>query len=270
MKVIIGIGDSWTQGQGGYPPEVWEQYNGKIDIRSPTTDRVALRPYEAVNNWVAVLCKKYMPEYSPIVLGRIGIGNRGAVRHLYLNEKNLPANISGGYLIFVLSGWDRFDFFTQSPASNYNPFHTIHPRPGEGNALNDVYYHTVWSEQAAANETLCSIIEAQNYAAAHNLKFILANAFDVRNVFNASVDALSAQLDLAEYLHNSTQVWYSSFLELLVKMDGVKATNFYQHYSSLKGPMTYLTNDLHPTIAGYELIAEEIYKFINSSTGNIT
>ena len=48
-KIIIGLGDSFTQGVGSWPKEVWDRYNGCID-----TLKIPLEIFDQMydNSWV--------------------------------------------------------------------------------------------------------------------------------------------------------------------------------------------------------------------------
>jgi hypothetical protein len=105
-NVIVGLGCSWTQGEGGYPEEIWKQYNGKINL--PMNKGIHLIPIELENSWVNVLAKQ--KDYYPINLGQRGIGNRAAARTLYLTNTDW-SKIENGIVVFMLSGFERFDFF---------------------------------------------------------------------------------------------------------------------------------------------------------------
>ena len=50
MKALIGIGDSWTQGEGGSPDEMWEANNGRMWKK--LSESLHLIPIEQENSWV--------------------------------------------------------------------------------------------------------------------------------------------------------------------------------------------------------------------------
>ena len=51
-KYIIGLGCSWTQGEGGYPEEVWKEHGGRVQVRFRSDHY--LRKIEHENSWVNV------------------------------------------------------------------------------------------------------------------------------------------------------------------------------------------------------------------------
>ena len=113
-KYIIGLGCSWTQGEGGYPEEIWKQYNGRVQLRG--VDDYCLRHYEHENSWVNVLCRDHFPDYEPVNLGVRGIGNRAAVGQLHFCDK-VDFNNSTGIIVLMLSGFERFDVFVPTITS---------------------------------------------------------------------------------------------------------------------------------------------------------
>ena len=55
MKALIGIGCSWTQGEGGYPDELWKAHNGRMWLKLEESRH--LIPVEQENSWVNRLAK---------------------------------------------------------------------------------------------------------------------------------------------------------------------------------------------------------------------
>ena len=43
QKYIVGLGCSWTQGEGGYPQEVVDAHNGRTQIQTWTTRTTRLQ-----------------------------------------------------------------------------------------------------------------------------------------------------------------------------------------------------------------------------------
>lgn len=275
MKVIVGLGCSWTQGEGGYPDELWKQYNGKINL--PMHKSYHLIEHEHENSWVNVLCKDHLTDYVPCNLGQRGIGNRGSARSLYLTNVDF-SKVEDGVVVFMLSGYERFDFFRDSwkntdvcfksdvkDAGHYN-FQTVWPHLGNSK-LWDIYARQVYADDATAIETLCSILEVQTFCKANGLKFVLANAFDDRGkeFLYEHCGKLADKVDWTCYIHDYRN--YKAFVNLLVEKDNWLSaemqTHYYEHYSNLDYPKKYLTNCIHPTIDGYKVIAEELRAFIH-------
>ena len=271
-KALIGIGCSWTQGEGGYPEELWKEYNGKINL--PIHKSMHLIPYEHKNSWVNVLTREYFKDFTPVNLGQRGIGNRGSARSLYLSNINWN-KLEDGIVIFMLSGFERLDFFrvdwnrkdiagflNYKNAAYYN-FQTVWPHSGHSELWTQYAKH-VYAEEATAIEQVCNILEVQNFCKVHNLKFVLANAFDGRGkeFLVENTEKISDAIDWTCYVHEGRK--FSSYVDLLVEKDGIikPDEHYYDIYKNLKWPQKHLTNCIHPTIEGYKVIAEDLANFI--------
>jgi len=285
-KYLIGLGCSWTQGEGGYPEHIWQQYNGRVQLRG--VDDYHLRKYEHENSWVNVLCKDHFPEYTPINLGVRGIGNRAAVHQLYFCDK-IDFNNSTGIIILMMSGFERFDYFQQNPKRTTNQddgysngefvhykWRTMWPHEGcesSERPIWDAYAKLLWSEQFVAAEQMMALLDLQTFAKAHGYKVVVANAFNqrqggVKNYLKEYAGTLVNKFDWTTYLHETTS--YIALVQKLVECDGlIKPENwgsFHQYYYNLAWPAKYLTNcqGAHPTIAGYKIIADELANFIKT------
>ena len=84
-KLIVGLGDSFTQGVGAYSDETYAKHHGKIDVH--TSDRKLIKE-QYQGSWVKQLCDNHMPDWLPVNLGHAGTGNRSAIKELYLNPSN--------------------------------------------------------------------------------------------------------------------------------------------------------------------------------------
>ncbi len=261
-RAIICLGDSFTQGQGAWSTETWQRYKNRIDH---TIIKGELEKEIYKNSWPSQLSKKF-PDHVAVNLGVIGTGNRAAVKELYLNPSVKLENVSGGVLIYMLSGIERLDLINKTFPSNRH-FDTIWPTPDHDSELWRVYAKQVWSDKFSTIETILSIKEAETYAKANNLSLVLISAFEQRytsewfermlgSEHKALVD--SVPWDKFFYPHG-----YLSFIELLLELEGKKELaggSWYSHYTALKAPSKYITNCCHPTIEGYTVIANEIYK----------
>jgi hypothetical protein len=252
MKVLIGIGDSWTQGVGGVPEKFFNEWGGRVD-RADNDGGDDLYPYELENSWVNVLSKKYLPDHKPFNLGMRGYGNRGAVKNL--NYYDLPLEyITGGYLIFLLSGRERFDYLGPSH-SGRRRFITLYPHAN--NRAYKWYAENLYSDFSANQEIMLSIIEAQTFAKAYNLKFYFGYAFDnCSDVTNDDVYNLSKNINWGNNITPST-----TYFDILAELEGIEKD--YGYLMNQPKPLKYLTNCVHPTILGYEIIAEHMYNVIN-------
>ena len=287
-KYIIGLGCSWTQGEGGYPEEIWKQYNGRVQLRG--VDDYCLRHYEHENSWVNVLCRDHFPDYEPVNLGVRGIGNRAAVGQLHFCDK-VDFNNSTGIIVLMLSGFERFDVFQQDPYGSDNhddmystnkyrhyKWRTAWPVPGQktGDAeFFHVYGKHLWSEQFVAAHQMCNLLDLQTFAKAYGYKVVVANGFNWREP-NISMNQylrdnagyLFDKFDWSTYIHETTP--YTAFVQKLVELDGLIPPhdwrNFFQYYHKRDYPAKYLTNceGAHPTVDGYKVIGSELAEFIKS------
>ena len=287
-KYIIGLGCSWTQGEGGYPEEIWKQYNGSPQRALRCKDDYAIRHYEHENSWVNVLCRDHFPDHEPVNLGVKGIGNRAAVGQLHFCDK-VDFNNSTGIIVLLLSGFERFDVFQRSPYGGnghddkYSRNHFRHykwrtawPVPGQKDgdaAYWDVYGRELWSEQFVSTHQMCNLLDLQIFAKAHGYKVVVANAFNqrhegIKEYLRKNAGYLVDKFDWSTYLHETTP--YTAFVQKLVELDGLIPPQdwggFHQYYSQRDWPAKYLTNcdGAHPTTEGYKVIGSELAEFIKS------
>lgn len=284
-KYLIGLGCSWTQGEGGYPDQVWKDHGGRVQVRG--RDDYYLRAIEHENSWVNVLTRDHFPEYESINLGVRGIGNRAAVGQLHFCDK-VDFNNSTGIIVLMLSGFERFDVFQQHPYKSdghddmysknefrHYKWRTAWPIPGQtggDSAFWDVYGRELWSEQFVASHQMCALLDLQTFAKAYGYKVVVANGFnfrpDIKGYLSINSGYLVDKFDWSTYIHETTP--YSAFVQKLVELDGLLDPkdwrSFHSHYHKRDWPATYLTNceGAHPTLAGYKVIADELAKFINT------
>ncbi len=292
-KYIIGLGCSWTQGEGGYPEQVWKDHGGRVQVRG--RDDYYLRAIEHENSWVNVLCRDHFTDHIPINLGARGIGNRGAVHQLHFCDK-VDFNNSTGIIVLMMSGFERFDFFAQrlrrtsmagqalAPDDFYSTgeythykWRTMWPSVGHGGGEQElwkIYATQLWSEQFVASEQMMALLDLQTFAKAYGYKVVVANAFNQHDRSQKSNDYLKEHAGyLADkfdwensYLHNTTS--YTAFMQKLVELDGLMKPDewggYYSFYSKRDWPAKYLTNceGAHPTIEGYKVIGKELADFI--------
>jgi hypothetical protein len=284
-KYIIGLGCSWTQGEGGYPDEIWKEYGGRVQIRCAPDEH--LRVYEHENSWVNVLCRDYFTDHTPINLGVRGIGNRAAVNQLHFCDR-IDWNNSTGIIVLLMSGMERFDFFQEHPKRRTNhddgysngeyahyKWRTAWPFADSGGAeepLWRVYGKMLWSEQFQASEQLMALLNLQAFAKAYNYKVVVANGFNIPNGLSVKdylfqhAGSLARKFDWNQYVHETTD--YMCFVQKLIQLDGELKDSewqgYFQYYHKKEWPTKYLTNceGAHPTIDGYKVIGAELAKFI--------
>lgn len=287
-KYLIGLGCSWTQGEGGYPEQVWKDHGGRVQVRYRPD--YYLRAIEHENSWVNVLCRDHFPDYTPVNLGARGIGNIAAVQQLYFADR-VDFNNSTGIIVLMLSGFERLDFFNQGPKEpipdeddfysnneyKHYKWRTAWPFAGSGGAeepLWAVYGKMLHSDQFVANTQMMSLLHAQSFAKAYGYKLIVANGFNAPNGAcpkkflqeNVGI-TLFNKFDWNSYVHNETD--YIAFVQKLIWLDNLLDKEhwmgWYNFYKVRDWPAKYLTNcdGAHPTQEGYKVIASELADFIN-------
>lgn len=271
-KLIIGLGDSFTQGVGSWSVETYKQYNNRINpLKIPS--RIITEMYK--NSWVTQLCNNHLTDFTPVNLGVMGTGNRAAVKELYLNPKIKIKEAKEVIVIYLLSGIERFDFVNKNFPEHHH-FYTMWPNPQDKNTTNKslwlAYAESLWSEKFSCIELLLNIVEAQTFCKAHNYKLIIASAFEQRitkEYFISSLGDIHTELietiDWNSFLYPEGK---KSFIELLLTYDGnahMANGKFYKHYSKLDKPTKYITNCMHPTQEGYRIMAEEFYNHIRKN-----
>ena len=293
QKYIVGLGCSWTQGEGGYPQDVVDAHGGRTQIRcgqpgQPDSDYY-LRVHELENSWVNQLTKYHFPEYKSLNLGVKGIGNNAAVNQLHFVDQ-VDLEDAEGVIVLMLSGFERFDVFQQRP-KDHSGFETpdvynngeyrhekwrtawpIEQKEGDS-AFWTCYARELWSEQFVASNTMMALLNLQTFAKANNFKIVLANAFNHREEgiyewLKEYAGKLVDQFDWSCYIHNDVN--YEAFMKKLVGLDGLMDKDDWVGYNTIYNPENldthseYLTNDhgAHPTIKGYRVIADELAKFI--------
>lgn len=280
-KYIIGLGCSWTQGEGGYPEHIWEQYNGRPQMSLRGKSDYHIRKYEHENSWVNQLCRDHFPEYTPINLGVKGIGNRAAIEQLYFCD-TVDFNNSEVIVVLMLSGFERLDLPATFSDSNgeddsysngdYRHYKWNTAWPHDSNHLFwKAYAKELYSERFVATGQMLALLHLQDFCKAHNIKLVVANAFNQRNegileYLKKETQSLFDKFDWDCYLHTTTD--YVAFVQKLVELDGIipkdQWQSFHQTYFNRTWPTKYLTNceGAHPTIEGYKVIADELASYI--------
>lgn len=295
-KYIIGLGCSWTQGEGGYPDHVVEKYNGRVQeySRNGGENNGDLRPYERENSWVNVLCRDHFTDYTPINLGVKGIGNKAAVEQLHFCNR-IDWDNATGIIVLMWSGFERLDFLQQNPICDdgiddgysdntyaHNKFWAAWPAESDNphtGLVWSAYAKCLWSEQFVAVNQMLNLLNLQTFAEAKGFKVVVANAFNYPDLIEPQGVSLEAdkylkqysgtlydQFDWSNYANADTE--YVSFMQKLVWEDGLlpkeRWNEWFTFYKQRDWPSEYLTNceGAHPTIKGYKVIAEELAKFI--------
>jgi hypothetical protein len=271
-KIVIGLGDSFTQGRGSCSIETWERFNW--DLKSYKKDpNVIFEDYE--NSWVNQLCKYHLTDYIPVNFGLTGCGNRATVKQLYLRPELNLEMAKEKIVIFLLTGMERFDFVNRE-FDDHRSFFSMWPNPWDKTATHyelwKIYSEDIWDDKFGYVEMLLNIAEAQMWAKANNAKFVLGSAF--RNDYQRknfqkmfSDENTKKLVDVINWDNYVYPGGYPSFTDLLVHLEdrddllggGFYAWSFEQEKMS---PKQYFTKCGHPSFKGHKVIADELYKFI--------
>lgn len=291
-NILIGLGDSFTQGQGACSIDLWEKYNWSLENVSELDNyNIIKSSYE--NSWVNKICENHLTTYTPINLGMTGRGNRGAVKELYLHPELRMEKSKEIIVVFMLTGMERFDFIHKE---FFEHVHYITMWPNDSNKLWSSYMEEIWSEKFGVLETLLSIAEANMWCKSNNAKLFLISAFTPNynrdyffNTLKGSGDEkrnyLYKNQDYINLLMNSNIDWdmfirpnnYTCVTDFLCHLEGREDLirnssphDYYEYSYKLKktSPNGYITNCAHPSYKGHEKIAEVIYEEIIKNKKN--
>lgn len=293
-KILIGLGDSFTEGHGACSSELWEKCNWDLNnITADTIKEYQVSYYE--NSWVHKLCNNHLTDFIPINMGMAGRGNRAAVKELYLHPELNFSIAKEKIVVFMLSGYERFDFVNRDYFEHVH-FETMWPwknQPVAQRLLWDSYANHVWSDRVGIIEMLLAIAEVKMWCKANNAKLLLTSAFRPEyshDYFYKTiledcecnggktpnylmkrkdhVKNLVDQVDWDTYLRPNGE---GCMVDYLLNLEGRKdlkndenSQKFYDFSYSLEklSPNGYITNVGHPSAKGHEAMAEIIYKHL--------
>lgn len=291
-KIIIGLGDSFTQGQGACSVELWEKHNWDLgNISELDNHDVIKSSYE--NSWVNKICENHLTDYTPINLGMTGRGNRGAVKELYLHPELRMEKSKEIIVVFMLTGMERFDFIHKE---FFEHVHYTTMWPNNNHELWKLYMKEIWSDKFGVLETLLSIAEVKMWCSANNAKLFLISAFTPYYNRDYFFNTLKGSGDEEKnYLYNNegyinlllnTNIDWDNFIRpngfncvtdylcnLENREDLISPTspgNYYNYAYELDklSPNEYITKCAHPSYKGHEKIAESIYNSIIKNKKN--
>lgn len=267
-NVIIGLGDSFTQGIGAYSRETW----ASIPINASTYNIAGQYFIEeqGQNNWVRQLSKNHLPNYKVYNLGVNGAGNRAAVRELYLNP--LPDNLGNVIVILMATGIERFDFLKQNDDTAgvnwHQKWQTIWPTLSDRGPISIIereYFKQIWSLRNDALEFLFNVRDAQNFCKSKGYKFLFTSAFDSHiNKQNLIKDLgdKSMHIDIANWDDFISINSRFSFMDMVHQLENPPKSihDIHHHYSKLSMPTKYVTPCSHWTIEGQAIVADYLFK----------
>jgi hypothetical protein len=227
-KLLIGLGDSFTQGQGACSLEIYEKYNWDLNVSTPESEKELWNSFYE-NSWVNQLTKHYLTDYVSINMGMTGRGNRGAAKELYLHPELELHKYKEKIVVFMLSGLERFDFVHK----NFNEhvhYITMWPNVNkdkhEWSDLWDLYLEHIWNDRFGVIELLLTIAEVETWCKANNAKLLITSAFrpDYRkDVFNQMIKG--DKNDPKNYLYGN-DFYITRLLEIINWNNMIKPNGF--------------------------------------------
>jgi hypothetical protein len=274
-NVIIGLGDSFTQGVGAYSNETWAAFSKPVSMHNITGQLCIIE--QAQNNWVRQLRDHFYSNYKILNLGVNGAGNRAAVKELYLNS--LPPDVGDVIVILLSTGLERFDFLKNeretSGPQNHQKWLTIFPSidSSRGNVaqLELAYAKTVWSRKTSSVEYLLNVADAQAFCKSKNYKFFFSTVFDKcarRDELLLSLEEYKNLIDIVDWSDCLTVPGNDHIMDYVCKLENhPKITNFQNSgdfIRSLDMPLTYITPCCHWTPKGNFEVAKLLHQLLVS------
>lgn len=287
-KILIGLGDSFTQGTGACDLELWEKYEWNLNkINHIKNVEVLKSNYK--NSWVNKICVNHLKDFTPVNFGLQGKGNRASLKELYLHPDLQLEKSKEIIVVFMLSGYERFDFIN-SEFHDHGHFVTMWPNIGEKvphKELWEAYVEHIWSDRFGVMELLLNMLEVQMWCKSNNAKCIFLSAF-TPNIRKDKIIEIIKGTDKSDYLFDKLKyieslvdsINWENFLyindhncisDYLLELENMthlinnKTTWSYYEYAYKHDKFTpkgYISKCAHPTYNGHEKIAEEIYKFL--------
>ncbi len=288
-KILIGLGDSFTQGEGACDVGLWEKYNWDLNLMSDKINRQEINESNIKNSWVNKICENHLTDFTPINMGMTGRGNRGAVKELYLHPDLNLEIAKEKIVVFMLSGIERFDFVHKYFFDHLH-YYTMWPNENATipeSPLWDAYREFIFSDRSSVIELLLSIAELKNWCKLNNATLILTSAFrpeyNYNNFFNmVRGDHKNYMDESSSYIENLINIidWdtflrpagFNCVTDFLCHLEDREdlildnsAALYYDYGSKLEklSPKGYITKCSHPSYLGHEAIAKIIYEFIN-------
>lgn len=297
-KLLIGIGDSFTQGQGACSLDLYEKYNWDLNTATPEQERELWESYYE-NSWVNQLTKNHLTDYESINMGMTGRGNRGAVKELYLHPELELHKYKEKIVVFMLTGMERFDFIHK----NFNEhvhyitmWPNVHKSKHDWSDLWDLYLEHIWNDRFGVIEMLLNISEAETWCKANDAKLIVTSAFrpDYRKeVFNTMIKGdkddkqnylygndyyISRLLNIINWDNFIKPGGFNCVTDFLCHLEGKDELIHSDHAHDFWGYVNkidkisdngYITKCGHPSAIAHKEIAKVLYEEIKNKKTNI-
>lgn len=265
-NVIIGLGDSFTQGVGAYSNETWASM--PRDHSSYNISGQLYTDEQSKNNWVRKLSQ--LLGYKVCNMGVNGAGNRAAVREMFLNK--LPDKLGNVIVILMATGIERFDFIKQSDETAGVDWHqkwqTIWPALSDRGPISKIekeYLEQIWSRRNDALEFLFNVNDAKNFCERKGYKFLFCSAFDSKinkRDLMKDLDRKKEHIDLIDWDDFISTGPYESLMDMLNQAEGNKHCSMHEIFSQripTSKPSQYITPCSHWSIEGQAKVAEFLF-----------
>lgn len=269
-NVIIGLGDSFTQGVGAYSVETWQSIPN-----NPATFNISGTNFldeQANNNWVKQLANRL--NYKTYNLGINGGGNRATIREMFLNR--LPDKLGNVIVILLATGMERYDLLKQLDQTAGQNWHqkwqTIFPNPNSDRGViskfEKEYFNKLWSPRNDVLEFIFNINDAKNYCENLGYKFLFSNVFDEqinREKLKKELGNKDHLIDLIDWTDFISPAPHTSLIDMIYQLEGngYKSMNdLFALGRTLSVPTKYITPCAHWSIEGQAKVSEYLYKEI--------
>lgn len=207
-KLLITLGDSFTEGVGCYHPELYQGYiNGTV---SALDLYVNSTPYWQTVNWAQVLGRKV--GRTTINLAHGGDSNSAQAKKFYALT-DLPES-NDVVVIWTLSYPERFSFYSSGKLENYSINSLDEP-------IARAYFETVYTGLIDAHkETAYYLSSVRALCQTRSWRFYYVNAWDQQHDFdkiisfpeNNLIERIRPADSLKEWLSLWTPKWHSHCL----------------------------------------------------------
>lgn len=282
-KLLIGLGDSFTEGQGALSQETWGKYKFSSDVRGQDLIVDDIEE-ELSNSWVNKLCVNHLKDYTPINFGFRGRGNKSAIKNL--TSLNPDLNIEQAKeKIVILFATDSVRFDLLHPESNtvgpHYFWNTIWPHIPDKHTPSSIkkmwlgFREYYYNEMTAAIEFLMMVKELKDWCKLYGAKLILSSAFSQEYTKKNFSRILTAKhhkplINIIDWENEFCYPeGYPCFTDILCKKENQEhwiGTHIWYQYAFEHGgtPKGWFTPCAHPSVKGHELIAKYLYKHIKA------
>ena len=284
--LIIGLGDSFTEGQGALSDKTWAKYNYSTWERGQDLRKNEILE-ELENSWVYKICKNHFPQYTPINFGFRGKGNKNAFKNLTTLNPELNIPIAKDIIVVAfLTDMVRYDYINDPYINRdrHNYYTAMWPHNPEENMkdwkkkLWEGYRDGLWSDLFGVVEFLINLQDLKNWCKLYGAKLLITSAFSPEYTedyfkFHLKSSSYTPLLDIIDWKKDFYYPdGYNCFTDVLCKKEGwekwIGTRNWYAETQEKFGsPGGWFTPCAHPSVKGHELIANYLAKEIESRFG---